>query len=64
MWTRVVTSGVDGIEMAAAAVVVRSVLAAVVVRSVSADAAVGSMPWPAMRICPGAIWPKEAKGGC
>ncbi len=26
--------------------------------------AVGSMPWAATPICPGAIWPREAKAGC
>ena len=28
------------------------------------DAQVGSMPSAAMPICPGAIWPREAKAGC
>jgi hypothetical protein len=55
------------VVLAAAAAARAAVPAAAEAQAVSAggvDARVGSMPWAATLICPGAIWPREAKAGC
>jgi hypothetical protein len=44
--------------------VVRAAAVAQEALAAGVDAQVGSMPSAAMPICPGAIWPREAKAGC